>query len=104
MSLEQDEEKILKDVTIVVRSLITSLKPPVSLRTIERDYMKEEHAPIPFRSLGYRSTLELLEDTNAFSFQKIGDEVSDLAVDLPHNGRNTCILVLIHSLSRALPL
>ncbi|EDW61022.2 tudor domain-containing protein 7B isoform X2 [Drosophila virilis] len=74
MSLEQEEE-ILKDVTIVVRSLITSLKPPVSLRTIERDYMKEEHAPIPFRSLGYRSTLELLEDTNAFSFQKIGDEI-----------------------------
>lgn len=75
--MSSEHEEMLKDITIVVRSLITSIKPPVSLQTIERDYMKVEHGPIPYRSLGYRNTIELLEKTNAFIFQKIGTQVSE---------------------------
>lgn len=75
MSSEQFEEE-LREVTIVVRSLITSTKPPVSLSNIERDYLNVEMRPIPFRRLGFRNTLELLQETNAFDFQKYGNDVS----------------------------
>lgn len=75
MPSEQFEEE-LREVTIVVRSLITSTKPPVSLAIIERDYKNVEQTPIPYRRLGFRNTLELLEETNAFDFQKFGNDVS----------------------------
>lgn len=75
MSSEQFEDE-LREITIVVRSLITSTKPPVSLANIERDYLNVEMQPIPFRRLGFRNTLEMLQETNAFDFQKIGNDVS----------------------------
>lgn len=108
--MSSEHEEILKDVTIVVRSLITSIKPPVSLQCIERDYMKVENAPIPYRSLGYRNTLALLEKTNAFNFQKVGTQVSERheEVATSHNAQIsqlfTCLLPPFLSLSQSLSL
>ncbi|KAH8413706.1 hypothetical protein KR222_004306 [Zaprionus bogoriensis] len=74
MSSEEVEQEV-KEITIVVRSLITSTKPPVSLARIERDYMSVEQQRIPYRRLGFRNTLELLQGTNAFDFQWNGTDV-----------------------------
>lgn len=102
MSSEQFEEE-LREVTIVVRSLITSTKPPVSLSNIERDYLNVEMRPIPFRRLGFRNTLELLQETNAFDFQKYGNDVSSSkSTDTQKTATNARALALPLSLSSAL--
>lgn len=97
MSSEQFEEE-LREVTIVVRSLITSTKPPVSLVYIERDYMNVEQKTIPYRRLGFRNTLELLQETNAFDFQKFGNDVSITHPNSAHCAR-TCTLLTLFSFS-----
>lgn len=98
MPSEQFEEE-LREITIVVRSLITSTKPPVSLANIERDYMNVEQTPIPFRRLGFRNTLELLQETNAFDFQKFGNDVSNTHPKSTHCSRPCTLSILFFSLS-----
>lgn len=98
MPSEQVEEE-LREVTIVVRSLITSTKPPVSLANIERDYINVEQTPIPYRRLGFRNTLELLQETNAFDFQKFGNDVSNTHPKSAHCSRPCTLSILFFSLS-----
>lgn len=98
MPSEQVEEE-LREVTIVVRSLITSTKPPVSLANIERDYMNVEQTPIPYRRLGFRNTLELLQETNAFDFQKFGNDVSNTHPKSAHCSRPCTLSTLFFFLS-----
>ncbi|XP_017839469.1 tudor domain-containing protein 5 [Drosophila busckii] len=66
------EEKAfyLKQITQVVRALIVSTKPPVSLDDIERDYRATEGEGLPYLRLGYRTTRDLLEDTKAFVIKR----------------------------------
>lgn len=98
MPSEQVEEE-LREVTIVVRSLITSTKPPVSLANIERDYINVEQTPIPYRRLGFRNTLELLQETNAFDFQKFGNDVSNAHPKSAHCSRPCTLSTLFFFLS-----
>uniref|UniRef100_A0A1B0F9Y4 HTH OST-type domain-containing protein n=1 Tax=Glossina morsitans morsitans TaxID=37546 RepID=A0A1B0F9Y4_GLOMM len=65
-----NEEDQLKQIALVVRSLINSTKPPCTLRDILVDFEEFEGCPLPTRSLGYTSAEELLAETGEFSFQQ----------------------------------
>ncbi|KAH8369829.1 hypothetical protein KR093_001081 [Drosophila rubida] len=68
-------EQDLKNIVLVVRSLITSSKQPSTLQSVERDYKSVESEAIPYKRLGYRNTLELLQDTNEFEIYNREHEV-----------------------------
>ncbi|XP_062135151.1 tudor domain-containing protein 7B isoform X1 [Drosophila sulfurigaster albostrigata] len=71
--LSREEE--LKNVILVLRSLITSSKNPLTLQSVERDYKCLESEHIPYHRFGYRSTLEFLQDTKEFHIFNRGNEV-----------------------------
>jgi len=102
MPSEEQEEQDFKNAITVVRALITSTKPPVSLRSIERDYINVEQEPIPFKRLGYMDAMDLLQDSNAFYFNTYGNEVSIRST--PQTAPTARALVLLFSLSPTLSL
>lgn len=66
------KQQELKHIAAIVRALITSRKPPCYLRDVLREYPEVESKPLPFKSLGYKSAQELLEDTGEFIFAGYG--------------------------------
>uniref|UniRef100_A0A1B0FM89 HTH OST-type domain-containing protein n=1 Tax=Glossina morsitans morsitans TaxID=37546 RepID=A0A1B0FM89_GLOMM len=64
-----NKEDQLKQIALVVMSLINSTKPPCTLRDILFDFQEFEGCPLPIRSLGYTFAEELLADKGEFSFQ-----------------------------------
>ncbi|XP_075170049.1 tudor domain-containing protein 7 tapas [Haematobia irritans] len=63
-----DKLEELKHIASIVRALITSIKPPCYLRNILREYNEVESKQLPYKSLGYKTAQELLEDTGEFIF------------------------------------
>uniref|UniRef100_A0A1I8Q3T5 HTH OST-type domain-containing protein n=1 Tax=Stomoxys calcitrans TaxID=35570 RepID=A0A1I8Q3T5_STOCA len=62
------KQQELKHIASIVRALITSTKPPCYLRNILREYNEVESKQLPYKSLGYKTAQELLEDTGEFHF------------------------------------
>lgn len=68
MSNNPSKQQELKHIASIVRALITSTKPPCYLRDILREYQEVESKQLPYKSLGYKTAQELLEDTGEFLF------------------------------------
>uniref|UniRef100_T1PG85 Tudor domain protein n=1 Tax=Musca domestica TaxID=7370 RepID=T1PG85_MUSDO len=62
------KQQELKHIASIVRALITSTKPPCYLKDILREYNEVESKQLPYKSLGYKTAQELLEDTGEFLF------------------------------------
>ncbi|KAH8374439.1 hypothetical protein KR200_008410 [Drosophila serrata] len=73
--MSTDKESALKAIATVVRALTVSLKPPVSLMSILKDYRGLEGEPLPYRRLGFPTPEALLLATNEFNIQRFGNEV-----------------------------
>ncbi|KAE9545241.1 hypothetical protein AGLY_000784 [Aphis glycines] len=52
----------LKEVKINVRSLLTSSQKPLSILQLQKDYREQEGCNLPYRSLGFNSVIELLQN------------------------------------------
>ncbi|XP_060880472.1 putative uncharacterized protein DDB_G0282133 [Metopolophium dirhodum] len=52
----------LNEVKINVRSLLTSSQKPLSILQLQRDYREQEGCNLPYRSLGFSSVIELLQN------------------------------------------
>lgn len=52
----------LKEVKINVRSLLTSSQKPLSILQLQKDYYEQEGCTLPYRSLGFSSVIELLQN------------------------------------------
>lgn len=52
----------LKEVKINVRSLLTSSQKPLSILQLQKDYREQEGCNLPYRSLGFSSVIELLQN------------------------------------------
>lgn len=50
------------EVKINVRSLLTISKESLSIRQLQKDYFEQEGENLPYKSLGYNSVIELLQD------------------------------------------
>lgn len=50
------------EVKINVRSLLTISQKNLSIRQLQNDYYEQEGQNIPFKSLGYSSVIELLQN------------------------------------------
>ncbi|KAI8119984.1 Tudor domain-containing protein 7 [Lucilia cuprina] len=73
MSNNSTKQQELKHIGSIVRALVTSRKPPCYLRDILREYPEVESKPLPFKSMGYKTAQELLEDTGEFIFNSYGN-------------------------------
>lgn len=73
MSNNSNKQQELKHIGSIVRALVTSRKPPCYLRDILREYPEVESKPLPYKSLGYKTAQELLEDTGEFIFNSYGN-------------------------------
>lgn len=67
MSYEIDKSHIimavdLNEVKINVRSLLTSSQKPLSILQLQKDYREQEGCNLPYRSLGFSSVIELLQN------------------------------------------
>ncbi|KAH8253298.1 hypothetical protein KR032_004694 [Drosophila birchii] len=72
--MSTDKSKAIKDVATVVRALTVSIKPPVTLASIMKDYKGLEGEALPFRKLGFATAEDLLLATDEFIIQKFGNE------------------------------
>ncbi|XP_025209231.1 homeobox protein 4-like [Melanaphis sacchari] len=52
------------EVKINVRSLLTSSQKPLSILQLQKDYREQEGCNLPYRSLGFSSVIELLQNMN----------------------------------------
>lgn len=52
----------LKEVKINVRSLLTSSQKPLSILQLQKDYREQEGCNLPYKSLGFSSVIELLQN------------------------------------------
>ncbi|XP_022167875.1 putative uncharacterized protein DDB_G0277255 isoform X2 [Myzus persicae] len=52
----------LNEVKINVRSLLTSSQKPLSILQLQKDYREQEGCNLPYRSLGFSSVIELLQN------------------------------------------
>jgi len=52
----------LNEIKINVRSLLTSSQKPLSILQLQRDYLEQEGCNLPYRSLGFSSIIELLQN------------------------------------------
>ncbi|XP_029474326.1 tudor domain-containing protein 5 isoform X2 [Rhinatrema bivittatum] len=57
-----DQEKIIGALRKEIRSLLTAAKDGLTPRQLEQDYRSMIGTHLPLRTLGYRSTMELVED------------------------------------------
>nr|XP_033772777.1 tudor domain-containing protein 5 isoform X2 [Geotrypetes seraphini] len=57
-----DQEKIIETLRKEIRSLLTAAKEGLTPRQLEQDYRSMIGTYLPLRPLGYRSTMELVED------------------------------------------
>ncbi|XP_030063864.1 tudor domain-containing protein 5 [Microcaecilia unicolor] len=57
-----DQEKIIETLRKEIRSLLTASKEGLTPRQLEQDYHSMIGTHLPLRTLGYRSTMELVED------------------------------------------
>lgn len=73
MSNTSTKQQELKHIASIVRALISSRKPPCNLREILHEYTQVESKPLAYKSLGYKTAQELLEDTGEFSFTSYGN-------------------------------
>lgn len=72
MSNNSTKQQELKHIGSIVRALITSRKPPCYLRDILREYPEVESKTLPYKSMGYKTAQDLLEDTGEFIFNSYG--------------------------------
>ncbi|KAH8290138.1 hypothetical protein KR054_000322 [Drosophila jambulina] len=73
--MSTDKENAIKSIGAIVRALTVSIKPPVTLMTILKDYRTLEGESLPFRKLGFTTAEDLLLATDEFIIQRFGNEV-----------------------------
>lgn len=54
----------LDDLKICIRSLLTSSPKPINILQLQKDYLEQEGCSIPYKSLGFHSVIDLLQNMN----------------------------------------